>query len=98
MKKRILAGAISIVIVGLLVTGISGASYDCSQADFNGDGIVNLADFSIFAVCFGQRVNCSQNDTCCQCDLNGDGIINLADFSIFAVCYGYRTCVNCSKA
>jgi len=50
------------------------------QGDANGDGSVNLADFSILASVFG-TANASA-------DFNGDGYVNLADFSILAANFG----------
>jgi cysteine-rich repeat protein len=46
----------------------------CPGADLNGDGRVNLADFSILLYHWGT------DDACA--DQNQDGIVNLADFSI----------------
>lgn len=46
----------------------------CPEADLNGDGRVNLMDFSILLYYWG-------TDNVCA-DQNQDGIVNLADFSI----------------
>jgi|GEM_PF-379094 len=46
----------------------------CAGADLNGDGRVNLTDFSILLYNWGT------NDSCA--DQNGDGRVNLTDFSI----------------
>jgi hypothetical protein len=46
----------------------------CGQPDMNGDGKVNLVDFSIFLL--------SWNTTNAAADFNCDGEVNLADFSI----------------
>ena len=48
--------------------------------DVNGDGSVNLADFSILAAVFGT--------TNSRADFNGDGFVTLADFSILASNFG----------
>ncbi len=45
-----------------------------SQSDINGDGKVNLIDFSILLSAWGTSK--------ANCDLNNDGTVNLADFSI----------------
>ena len=50
------------------------------DADFNGDGIVNLADFGLFRASFGTNMD--------DADLNGDGIVNLADFGLFRANFG----------
>lgn len=51
---------------------------DCN-ADFTGDGVVDLADFAIFQSCYGQP----PVGTCKQADLNCDGQINALDVAIF---------------
>jgi hypothetical protein len=47
-----------------------------TSPDLNGDCIVNLVDFGIFAVNYLTVFWC--------CDYNCDGIVNLVDFAIFA--------------
>ena len=48
--------------------------------DFNGDGVVNFADFSLFAESFGS--------TDVRFDLDGSGIVDFADFFILAESFG----------
>jgi FtsP/CotA-like multicopper oxidase with cupredoxin domain len=50
------------------------------DADLNGDGQVNLADFSEFRASFGTNRK--------DADLNGDGTVNLSDFSLFRSRFG----------
>ncbi len=50
------------------------------DADFNGDGVVNLSDFSAFRASFGK----AEHDA----DINGDGTVNLSDFSAFRALFG----------
>ena len=49
-------------------------------ADFNGDGIVNFADFFDFVDAFGT--------TDAKYDLDGNGIVNFADFFEFVDAFG----------
>ena len=49
--------------------------------DFNGDGVVNLSDHSLFVAVFGLSEDDANFNA--EMDLNGDGIINTADFVIF---------------
>jgi hypothetical protein len=61
--------------------------------DCDGDGDVDLSDFSTFSVCFGLRgptAQCPQGDFDCV-DLNGDSWIDLTDFSVFSVFFGTAT-------
>lgn len=51
--------------------------------DIDGDGIVNLRDFSILASNFGRT-----GRTRAQGDLTGDGVVGLVDFSILASNFG----------
>jgi hypothetical protein len=58
--------------------------------DMDGDGIVNLNDFAVFATCFGTA---NGADGCSVeshvfADLNRDSVIDLRDFAIFAVQFG----------
>lgn len=50
-----------------------------SRADFNGDGAVNISDWSIFLFHWGSE----KEELRLQNDINGDGKINIFDFSIF---------------
>ena len=50
------------------------------SADFNGDGIVNFADFFDFVDAFGT--------TDAKYDLDGNGIVNFADFFEFVDAFG----------
>ncbi|HSE35386.1 MAG TPA: dockerin type I domain-containing protein [Candidatus Paceibacterota bacterium] len=52
----------------------------CVRSDFNGDGKVNLIDFSILL--FNWRTTDSTTD------VNQDGTVNLTDFSIMLSCWG----------
>ena len=53
--------------------------------DFNGDGVVNLSDHSLFVAAFGL----SEDDDGfnAEMDLNGDGTIGIPDFLIFVSHY-----------
>jgi len=67
-------------------------SCDCRCGDLNRDGVINLADFVIFAKCFGVTVSeptslCVEHDAECS-DFNKDGIIDLSDFVTFAASFG----------
>jgi len=53
--------------------------------DFDGDGDVDLSDFTVFQLCFGGSSN-PPAPTCppgVNADLDGDGDVDLADFLIF---------------
>jgi hypothetical protein len=52
------------------------------NADFNGDGVVNLTDFFLFADAFGG----AEVDP--KFDLNGDGDVDFGDFFLFADAFG----------
>jgi hypothetical protein len=59
-------------------------------ADQDGDMDVDLADFAVFASCYGGAGNppaasCPPGK---NCDFDIDGDVDLADFAIFAGCYG----------
>lgn len=50
------------------------------KADFNGDGVVNTADFLLFLDAFG--------DSDSQYDLDENGTVNVADFLLFVNVFG----------
>lgn len=55
------------------------------QCDFDGDGDVDLADFSVFTQCFGGSFNppAASCPAGVDADLDGDGDVDLADFALF---------------
>ncbi len=55
--------------------------------DFNGDGVVDFADFFQFADKFGQEVDAAN----IRFDLNNDDMIGYADLFIFADHFGEET-------
>ena len=66
--------------------------------DENGDGNIGLADFGLFASCFGQCV--SPGDPCNEVNWDGspDGCIGTGDFAGFAGCFSLpcAACPTCS--
>ncbi|MBS0190865.1 MAG: hypothetical protein U0573_03095 [Phycisphaerales bacterium] len=58
-------------------------------ADFNQDGVVDDADFSIFIVSYNELLIPPANPIC---DLNFDNLVDDADFSIFVVAYDEYLC------
>jgi hypothetical protein len=59
---------------------------DPAGSDFNGDGIVNLTDFFLFAEAFGQP----PEGELAIFDVSRDGAINLTDFFLFTEVFGLR--------
>lgn len=57
-------------------------------ADFNGDGVVDFADFLAFIARFGTRTGDPLYDP--LFDLNGDGEVGFSDFLAFAAQFGRR--------
>ncbi len=55
-------------------------------SDFNGDGVVNFADFLAFAGQFGARQGDGRYEA--QYDLDSDGTIGFGDFLIFSSSFG----------
>jgi hypothetical protein len=62
-------------------------------SDFNNDGLVDDADFSIFAVAY-DVLDCADPamPSGCPADLNGDGLVNDDDFQSFIVSYNAVLC------
>ena len=51
------------------------------DGDFNGDGVVNGADFGSLLAAWGACAGCSE-------DLNGDDVVNGADVGLFLAFWG----------
>ncbi len=60
-------------------------------ADLNGNGLVDDADFSIFAVAYDDLL-CDPAPAACAADLNADGFVDDVDFGIFVVAYNELIC------
>ena len=65
---------------------LSVSGYSCSDADLNGDGVVNALDLAIFGQQYGE---CGDYVG----DINGDGCVNYDDQIIMAVYFG-QTCTS----
>lgn len=74
----------ALVLVGIYIIFKSHAA--TSNADFNGDGKVNITDLSILASHYGQT-----SMTHGQGDANGDGLVDINDLSILASQWGSTT-------
>ncbi|UCG32459.1 MAG: hypothetical protein JSU68_12430, partial [Phycisphaerales bacterium] len=64
----------------------------CGDIDRSG-GPPDIADFAVFANCFGLSAptpECAEPELICS-DLDGDGIVNLGDFATFAAFFGLST-------
>jgi hypothetical protein len=78
------AGAESILMKGT-VLGVAQwiAVRPCIPGDINGDGLVDVADYDIWAANVGKA-----GATWSQGDLNGDGLVDVADYDIWAADVG----------
>jgi hypothetical protein len=70
-------GAVTVSNVRLTVTG------NLIPGDINGDGLVDVADYNIWAANVGKT-----GATWSQGDLNGDGLVDVADYNIWAANVG----------
>ena len=69
-----------VALIGLFFAGqVSANSH--TDPDFNDDGIVNLADYSLFRLQWNTKAGGPNWDA--KFDLNGDGVISLGDYAIF---------------
>ncbi|MBY0113403.1 MAG: hypothetical protein K2Y21_11315 [Phycisphaerales bacterium] len=74
------------------VTTPAASLHPCSS-DFNCDGFVDDADFSIFSVSYDLLI-CEDPamPALCPCDINNDGVVDDVDFTLFAVAYDRLLC------
>jgi hypothetical protein len=63
-----------------------------TPGDVNSSGAVNLSDFNVLAINFGNFVaNCNQSGNYNQADINLDCYVNLSDFNALAMNFGYSS-------
>ncbi len=65
-------------LMGLSTTKVKQTTLGCSGGDLNGDGKVDIIDYSIMKYWYKKS-----NPPACV-DISGDGVVNLKDFSILA--------------
>jgi hypothetical protein len=58
-----------------------------ADADFDGDGDVDLWDFPSFQLCFNGPNRSTADGCTVDADLDDDGDVDVADFSVFTNCY-----------
>ena len=78
------SGAYSVTVKTLGNTASATASatvVNSLPSDIDYNGVVNIQDFLIFSVNYGNSC------TGCPCDINQDGVINISDFLLFSVAY-----------
>lgn len=78
-----------LAVLSLKKVGEAGGTPVEVTADFNGDGVVDFADFLRFAGGFGKQSGEEGFDA--KLDLSGDGVIDFADFLSFAGQFGLKT-------
>lgn len=61
-------------------------------ADFNNDGLVDDADYGIFALAY-DAFECPTLPAECPADLNLDGLVDDADFALFLLSYDFGVCL-----
>ncbi|MBY0113553.1 MAG: hypothetical protein K2Y21_12080 [Phycisphaerales bacterium] len=75
------------------ITDIAACSTPRCVGDLNADGLVDDADFSVFAAAYDALV-CPSNPAfnCCPADFNNDTFVDDADFTLFASAYNDLLC------
>ena len=66
---------------------VDGMCTSSTPPDFDGDGDIDLDDFTVFSSCLGLSVSGATALPCSCADLNGDGIIDLRDYALFQPSY-----------
>jgi hypothetical protein len=91
-------GAYALTITGSAVTSISSGqamigttteNFYRLYGDFNGTGVVDISDFSIFASLFGLPTPASL----WYVDYNADGVIDITDFNAFSQNFGLQAVI-----
>ena len=97
--ENILAGSTSVTATSTVVSA-TGKNWgpatfppDPCTGDLNNDGVVDDADFSIFAVAY-DLLDCADPamPVTCPADLNRDGLVNDDDFQVFVLAYNELLC------
>jgi hypothetical protein len=81
-KNAWLAAAAIAAVGGVFIWHSFAATPDPSNADLNGDKVINLADLSLLLTYYGK------SGTGIKADINADGAVNLADLSVLLANYG----------
>jgi len=76
---------IVVYVNGYPISKIDG--FDVKCADYTGDGVVDISDFSFYGQSYGKSIEDEMYNDCF--DFNGDQEINLSDFSMFGSHYGH---------
>lgn len=81
---NVIAGATNagIIILDNLRVVVEDSGDNCSWGDFNQDGVVDIADYTVWADNFGQSGAHVHGDG------NGDGTVDIADYTIWADNFG----------
>ncbi len=67
--------------------GANAAAMPSGPADFDGDGDVDLGDFSLFQMCFNGPNTPPALPGCAAPDVDADGDVDLSDFAVFQACF-----------
>jgi alpha-tubulin suppressor-like RCC1 family protein len=74
-------------LTGVAVSGnITGLNATLLPGDINGDNVVNIEDFSLFAAAYGSDPTSANWNP--NADLNCDGVVDINDFELLAQDYG----------
>ncbi len=84
---------VKVLTPGATLSWCSNATYNTCAGDLNIDGLVDDADFQIFASAYN-ILECADPSmpAGCPADLNSDGFVDDTDFSAFAVAYDTLLC------
>ena len=77
---------VTVFVVFYLTELASAQSPTAADADFDGNGVVDVADFLAFVGAFGSRSGDSAYQA--KLDLDGDGVIGIPDFLFFVANFG----------
>jgi hypothetical protein len=79
------SGAVARAGTSYAVSGVTETAVVLIPGDYNGDGCVDLADYTVWADHYGQTGSGIAGDG------NNDGVVDLADYTVWADHYGQGT-------
>ena len=86
VKNFYRSGTLAVLFLTILLLSGSASAQTAADADFNGNGEVDIPDFLQFVDAYGSQTGQANYDA--KFDLNGNGMVDIPDFLAFVDLYG----------
>ena len=86
VKNFYRSGPLAGLFLAMLLLSGSASAQTAADADFNGNGVVDISDFLQFVDAYGTQRGQANYDA--KFDLSGNGVVDISDFLAFVDLYG----------